>query len=29
VLSLEVISNFLQEAPTESRSGAELVREER
>ena len=29
VLSLEVISNFLQEAPTESRSGAELVQEER
>ena len=29
VLSLEVISNFLQEAPTESRSGAELVREGR
>jgi len=29
VLSLEVISNFLQEPPTESRSGAELVREER
>ncbi len=28
VLSLEVISNFLQEAPTESRSGAELVQEE-
>jgi len=29
VLSLEVISNFLQEPPTESRSGADLVREER
>jgi hypothetical protein len=28
VLSIEVIGNFLLDAPTEARSGAELVEEE-